>query len=89
MDFANQTAAGAYGFMHGMVPVGSVQAVTQSGSEGAPTVVGAPSLSLGMDNPLFWLLLLVLLFTGWVFGAFDFMFGVKKIGSTRLSVKAH
>lgn len=78
MDFS--TATGAYGFVHGGTPVGSIMAETNVGVTGTPFDAGA--LGLGINNPLFWLLVLVLVFTGWIFGAFDF--GVKNIGSVNL-----
>jgi len=84
MDFS--TAGAAYGFVHGTTPVGSVMAETNIGGKGDVGIpdFGGRQLSLGAGNPLFWLLILVLLFTGWIFGAFDF--GIKRIGS--VSVKA-
>jgi hypothetical protein len=81
MDFS--TAGGAYGFVHGGTPVGSVMAETSVGADFDLPFTGE-SLGLGTSNPLFWLLILFLVFTGWIFGAFDF--GIKRVGS--LSVKA-
>lgn len=75
------TAQGIYGFVHGLIPVGSVQAETQVGADGVD-LAGSSSLSLGTQNPLFWLLILFLIFTGWIFGGFDF--GVKRIGNVKV-----
>jgi hypothetical protein len=43
-----------------------------------------PQLSLGHHNPLFWLLLLFLIWTGYVYG--EFGIGIKQIGRTRVEV---
>jgi hypothetical protein len=79
------TAAGAYGFMHGNSPVGDIMAETSVGANLDANVpsINAGNLGLGMDNPLFWLLILALVFTGWVFGALDF--GVKRVGEVRVT----
>lgn len=80
-DFS--TAGGAYGFVHGGTPVGSVMAETSVGAD-FDMPFDTEKLGLGLNNPLFWLLILILLFTGWIFGAFDF--GIKSVGN--VSVKA-
>lgn len=80
---AFSTAGGAYGFIHGQTPVGSIMAETNIGAEGAVPFTSG-TLGFGVNNPLFWLLILFLVFTGWIFGAFDF--GVKNVGA--VSVKA-
>ncbi len=82
----DHTAQGAYGF-NSWTPAmpGGVSIIpeTQVGIEGAPGAV-QEKLPLHWGNPLFWLLVLVLVFTGWMYlGA---SFGVKKIGSANLKV---
>lgn len=79
----DSTANSVYGFVHGLIPVGEVQSETQSGNDGNFALLG-PNLSFGPQNPLFWVLILALIFTGWVFGGFDF--GVKKIGGVNVKV---
>lgn len=79
------TAVGAYGF-------GSYTPATPGGLAIAPPVtsfggptgdnvpgVALPNLPIHWDNPLFWLLILVLIWTGYIFGSFNV--GVKKIAS--------
>jgi len=82
------TASGAYGFgsWSPSVPGGvAVMPETQIGS-----VADIPGQVLGklgphpMQNPLFWLLVLALIWTGYVYGGFNF--GLKKIGSTRTRI---
>jgi hypothetical protein len=86
MDFS-ASAAGAYGYQHGANPVGDIMAETSVGAN-ADIPFSPSSLGIGTSNPLFWLLLLALIFTGWVFGAFDFAFGVKKVGNVGFKAKA-
>ena len=81
MDYSS--AANAYGFSHAGNPVADIMAETTVGA-GTDGGFAGGSLGIGTSNPLFWLLILALVFTGWIFGAFDF--GVKRIGS--VSVKA-
>ena len=81
MDFS--TAAGAYGYVHGGHPVGEIMAETNVGADAALGIDSLP-LGLGTQNPLFWLLILFLIFTGWIFGAFDF--GAKNVGSVAVKV---
>jgi hypothetical protein len=81
------TAFGAYGFNSWSPAVPGGVAVMPETSIGVSTdIPGAvlPKLSIGHHNPLFWLLLLVLVWTGYVYGAFDV--GFKKIGSTSIKV---
>lgn len=80
MDFS--TAGGAYGFVHGGPQVGSIMAETSVGAD-IDVPFNSEKLGLGTSNPLFWLLILFLVFTGWIFGAFDF--GVKRIGSVNVT----
>ncbi len=83
----DMTATGAYGFQHGTIPVGSIMSETNIGND---IKLGIPSgtLGLGTSNPLFWLLILALVFTGWIFGAFDFAIGAKKICGVSFKAKA-
>ncbi len=86
MDPSN-TAQGAYGFNSWTqaVPGGiSVMPETQIGVSG--TVPGAvlPKLSFSWGNPLFWLLIFALAWSGYVYGAFDI--GFKKIGRTSVKL---
>jgi hypothetical protein len=81
-DFS--TAAGAYGFgsWTPSVPGGAaIMAETQVGITGDIPSGAVPGLPFNWGNPLFWLLLLVLIFTGWVYGGFNF--GAKKIGGVK------
>jgi hypothetical protein len=81
------TAAGAYGFAHGNSPVGDIMAETSVGANvdaSMPSITGGAPLGFGVNNPLFWLLILFLVFTGWIFGAFDF--GVKRVGNVKVGV---
>ena len=81
------TAASAYGF-NGWVPSvpggTAVMAETQVGSSGDIPSGAMGKLPLHWNNPLFWLLALVLVWTGYLYGGFDI--GVKKIGSTRVKL---
>lgn len=75
----DQTAQGAYGFTSWTpaVPGGvSIIPETQVGNTGAPGAV-LDKLPFGKDNPLFWLLLIFLIFTGWLYASGSF--GVKKL----------
>ena len=85
MDYAS--AAGAYGYSHGVKPVADIMAETSVGSN-VDIPFSPNSLGIGISNPLFWLLVLALVFTGWIFGAFDFAFGVKKVGGVGFKAKA-
>ena len=82
-----QTANGAYGFnawtpaTPGGVAIMPETAVGNSADVPGPAL---PSLPFSWHNPLFWLLLLVLTWSGYVYGAFDI--GVKKIGSTSVKL---
>ena len=81
------TASGAYGFT-GYTPVtpGGVAIMPETSvgvSGNIPSGVLA-KLPIGHQNPLFWLLLLALVWTGYVYGAFDI--GFKKLGSTSIKV---
>ncbi len=81
------TAAGAYGFagwttaVPGGVAVMPETAVGVSGDIPGPAL---PKLPFSWHNPLFWVLLLALAWSGYVYGAFDV--GVKKIGSTSVKL---
>jgi len=80
-----QTASGAYGFnaWTPAVPGGmAVMPETQIGVSADVPGNALPSLPFSWHNPLFWLLLFALTWTGYVYGAFDV--GVKKIGRTSI-----
>lgn len=80
-----QTAGGAYGFsawtpaQPGGVAIMPETAVGVSGDVPGPAL---PQLPLSWHNPLFWVLVLALIFTGYLYGAFDI--GVKKIGNVSI-----
>ena len=87
IDF--NTAASAYGFASGPPTDTSVKPETSVGT-GLDSAAGAlPPLPLHWGNPLFWLLILVLVFSGWLFGAFNIggSAGIKKIGRAGGSAK--
>ncbi len=77
----DQTAADAYGFQSysPAFPGGLVVApqTDQGGGEGIPAIA-LPKLPFGNQNPMFWLLVLLLVITGYVSGGFNV--GVKKLG---------
>lgn len=81
------TAGGAYGFnawtpaTPGGVAVMPETAVGVSGDVPGPSL---PSLPFSWHNPLFWLLALALLWSGYVYGAFNI--GIKKIGRSSLKL---
>lgn len=82
-----QTAFGAYGFNSwtpatpGGLAVMPETSVGVSGNVPGPSL---PKLPIGWHNPLFWLLVLVLVWSGYIYGAFDI--GVKKLVKTSLKV---
>lgn len=81
------TAGGAYGFnaWTAAVPGGmAVMPETAIGVSGEVPGAALPKLPLSWHNPLFWVLVLALVFTGYVYGGFDI--GVKKIGNLKLKV---
>lgn len=82
----DQTAQGAYGF-NSWTPAapGGVATIpeTQTGNSGPPGAV-LKGLPLHWGNPLFWLLALVLVFTGWLYLGADF--GIKRVGEARFKV---
>ena len=77
----DQTAQDAYGFnsYSPAYPGGLVVApqTDQGGGDGIPAI-SLPKLPFGWENPMFWLLVLLLVITGYVSGGFDI--GVKKLG---------
>ncbi len=88
MDF--NTAFGAYGFLGGAPVDASVKGETSVGvSLDTPSGGAVPGLPLHWGNPLFWLLIAVLIFSGWIFGGFSFgaKGGVKRIGSAGGNLK--
>ncbi len=81
------TANGAYGFSSWSpaAPGGvAIMPETSVGHTGDVPGASLPSLPLNWHNPLFWVAALFLVWSGYVYGAFDV--GFKKIGSTSLKV---
>jgi hypothetical protein len=86
MDAA-YTAGGAYGYSSysPAVPGGvAVMPETNIGVSGHVPSGVLPKLPINWHNPLFWLLLLALAWSGYVYGAFDI--GFKKLGSTSVKL---
>jgi hypothetical protein len=84
---SSYTAGGAYGFnsFSPAVPGGAaIMPETSVGVSGAVPGSVLPKLPLGHTNPLFWLLILALVWSGYIYGAFDI--GFKKIGSSSFKV---
>ena len=82
-----QTAAGAYGYSNWTpaLPGGmAIMPETHIGVTGDVPGAALPSLPLSWHNPLFWVLVLALILTGYLYGGFDV--GVKKIGNLKLKV---
>ncbi len=82
-----QTANGAYGFASWTPAApGGVATIAETHVGVTGNVPGAvlPKLPLIGDNPLLWLLALLLIWTGYIYGAFDV--GVKKIGRTSIKI---
>jgi len=83
----SNTAFGAYGFT-GWTPSApggvAVMPETQVGVSGVIPGAALPKLPIVGNNPLFWLLALALLWSGYVYGAFDI--GFKKIGSSSVKL---
>ena len=81
------TATGAYGFgsYTPAVPGGvSIQPETQLGAIGEIPGAVLTKTGLGHQNPLFWILVFALVFTGYLYGGFDI--GIKRIGRETLKV---
>ena len=81
------TASGAYGFnaWTQAIPGGmAVMPETAVGVTGDVPGPALPKLPMTWHNPLFWVLILALVFTGYLYGGFDI--GVKKIGNLKLKV---
>lgn len=79
-----QTAVGAYGFQaySQAYPGGAaVMPSTDVGTGNVPSGV-LPKFGFGHQNPLFWLLILFLVITGYL--TFGFDIGIKKIGDLKL-----
>jgi hypothetical protein len=75
------TASGAYGFSgYSPAPPGGIAIMpeTNIGVSGDVPSGVLPQLPFSWHNPLFWLLLLALVWSGYVYGAFDV--GFKKLG---------
>lgn len=81
------TASGAYGFAS-YAPESQPTSFAQTTSGAAQEGVTQISSTLGQlghtSNPLFWLLLLALIWTGYVFGEFEV--GMKRIGKAGVHV---
>jgi hypothetical protein len=81
------TAAGSYGFNSWTTAAPGGVAIMPETSVGVSGVIpGAalPKLPFSWHNPLFWVLLLALVWSGYVYGAFDI--GVKKLVKTSFKV---
>ena len=75
----DQTAADAYGFISytPAFPGGlAVASATDVGTHGAPHEV-LPKMGFGHSNPLFWVLILVLVITGYL--TLGFNVGIKRV----------
>ncbi len=85
------TAASVYGFQGGPPAGDAVHAETSVGTGLDSTAGALPALPLHWGNPLFWLLIGILLFTGWLFGGFNVggSAGIKKLGRAGGSVRLH
>lgn len=82
MDAMN--AYTAYGYSGLMPSRADVAPETQTGT-GIGIPAGAiPKLPLGWNNPLFWLLVLFLIFSGYLYGGFSI--GLKRIGSNTVKI---
>ena len=86
MTMDMSTAQGAYGFnsWSPATPGGvAIMSETQQGISNLPSgVLG--KLPIGHQNPLMWLLVLLLIWTGYLYGGFDL--GIKKIGSSKFKI---
>lgn len=83
----SQLASGAYGFSSWTpaLPGGlAIMPETHVGVTGNVPGASLPSLPVNWHNPLFWLLLLALVWSGYVYGAFDI--GFKKLGSGKIKI---
>ena len=92
------TAVGAYGYnaYSPSVPGGvAIMPETQLGGNSQPggAIVNIPGQVLSKigphpaQNPLFWVLVIALIWTGYVFGGFSIGGGVKKVGRGRAGVR--
>jgi len=84
---SSYTAGGAYGYSSytPSLPGGvAIMPETNVGVTGNIPGAVLPKLPLGIHNPLFWLLMLALVWSGYVYGAFDI--GFKKLGSSSIKV---
>ena len=84
---SSYTAGGAYGYSAWSPSLPGGMAIMPETSVGVSgDIPGAvlPKLPLGIHNPLFWLLVLALVWSGYVYGAFDI--GFKKLGSSSIKV---
>lgn len=81
------TASGAYGFS-GWTPATpggvAIMAETAVGQSGDIPGAALPNLPFNWHNPLFWLLVLALAWSGYVYGAFDV--GFRKVASGSIKI---
>lgn len=78
------TAGGAYGFQTYSPQNPSAVGSAMSSSGAVNEAVSQVSNIGHTNNPLFWLLLLALIWTGYIFGQFEV--GVKRIGKVGIEV---
>jgi len=84
---SSYTANGAYGFTgYTTATPGGVAVMPETNIGVSGSVPGGvlPKLPINWHNPLFWLLLFALAWSGYVYGAFDV--GFKKLGSTSIKL---
>ncbi len=79
------SATSAYGWKGWGKPDGTtISAETQIGMGQDLSAAVMAKLPFGHNNPLFWLLILFLVFTGWMY--FGGSFGIKRLGSVSAKV---
>jgi hypothetical protein len=81
------TAAGAYGFgtyTPTSTPVAYAQTSSGAADEGVSQIANTVKGIGHTNNPLFWLLILALVWTGYVFGEFEV--GMKRVGKAGIKV---
>jgi hypothetical protein len=79
----DMTASGAYGFQsfsHAFPGGMATQPMTDVGAGNIPDGV-MPKLGFGHQNPLFWVLVIFLIITGYL--TFGFDIGIKKLGQLK------
>jgi len=86
----DQTAADAYGFQSyspaypGGLVVAPQTTVGESGANDPVPSISLPRLPFGHQNPMFWLLIILLIVSGYVAGGFDV--AIKKIGKAGVKI---